>query len=218
MVDFLGLGPGDRVKKARSLTGIKYKQETDYGKRTSNTKEALEYMDCSELVCRVLAADEITDQVQHKNTDELYTYLENDKQFTNSKTPQVGDIALWDGHVGIVTSVDGDKIRLTHARGTGKLSKENTYHILPSVYRSSEFYGYYRPIEETNDGKIDENGNPIVAEELLPNTNPISILEIYKQLEKSNPFEEGEISPNNVSITISGALENLNTDRTDSDD
>ena len=61
------------------------------------------------------------------------------------------------GHTGIVTEVEkGGKIKLTHARGVGKDSKENPYAILPPI-RRFEFYGYYRPKEETPDGKLDKS-------------------------------------------------------------
>ncbi len=75
-IDPTGEGPYDRINAARNMTGLKYKQETDTKLRTENTKEALEYMDCSEFVSRVLAADEITDDVQHMNTAGLKDFFE----------------------------------------------------------------------------------------------------------------------------------------------
>ncbi|NMC33977.1 MAG: CHAP domain-containing protein, partial [Veillonellaceae bacterium] len=163
-IDYNGLGPGDRVKAARSMTGIEYKQETVSSMRTANTAEARQYMDCAEFVCRVLGADQITDGVQHMNSSGLKSYFDNKDKFINSADPQVGDIAVWKGHVGVVTEVGEDgKIKLTHARGAGKLSKENPYAISPEQYRDSEFYGYYRPVTETPDGKIDNNGNPVAT-------------------------------------------------------
>jgi RHS repeat-associated protein len=56
-IDPDGMGSGDRINVARKMTNIGYKQETDSKLRTQNTSEALKYMDCAELVCRVLAAD-----------------------------------------------------------------------------------------------------------------------------------------------------------------
>ena len=38
---------------------------------------------------------------------------------------------------------------------------ENSGFIFPSGYRNSKFYGYYRPKQETRDGKLDDYGNPI---------------------------------------------------------
>jgi RHS repeat-associated protein len=153
-VDIMGAGPGDRVKKARSMVGIPYSQEgNENGMRTSDTKEALAFMDCSEFVCRVLHADGITKKVEHINASGLKSFLSNEEMFEHSMTPEVGDIAVWDGHVGIVTSVDENgKFKLAHARGKGKLSSENGYHINASQYRTSKFHGFYRPKVENPDG------------------------------------------------------------------
>ena len=140
------------------MTGIPYKQEIGIN-RTASTSEALKYMDCSEFVSRVLAADQVTKEVKGMDSKALKTFLGNTDKFEHSdKEPEVGDIALWNGHTGIVTEVEkGGKIKLTHARGVGKDSKENPYAILPSQYGDSEFYGYYRPKEETPDGKLDKS-------------------------------------------------------------
>ena len=62
-IDINGEGPEDRVKAARSMTGIPYKQEIGIN-RTASTSEALKYMDCSEFVSRVLAADQVTKEVK----------------------------------------------------------------------------------------------------------------------------------------------------------
>ena len=59
------------------------------------------------------------------------------------------------GHVGIVTAVDKNgNFKLAHARGVKKLSMENPAYTTPEVYRpGAEFYGFYRPTNETPDGK-----------------------------------------------------------------
>ncbi|MBB4038331.1 RHS repeat-associated protein [Dysgonomonas hofstadii] len=156
-IDPTGEGPYDRINAARNMTGLKYKQETDTKLRTENTKEALEYMDCSEFVSRVLAADEITDDVQHMNTAGLKDFFEKN-DFEQSTTAQVGDIALWNGHTGIVTGVEeGGKVVITHARGVGKLSQESTKALTPQEYRPGTFHGFYRPNNETVDGKVSQN-------------------------------------------------------------
>lgn len=150
-VDYFGLGPGDRVKRARSkaMTGVAYSREQTTPLRTANTSEALKYMDCAEYVCRILAYDNITDGVKHMNSGGLKTYFEKNK-FSKSKTnPKVGDIALWEGHTGIVTDVDKNgKFKLAHARGKGKLSQENPHFTIASVYNSSTFLGFYHPSSE----------------------------------------------------------------------
>jgi RHS repeat-associated protein len=160
-IDVYGMGPGDRVKKARSMQGVPYVQESnDNGARTDNTAEALKYMDCSEFVCRVLHADDITDKVMHMNTSALKTYLSDTDKFTHSDSPQPGDIALWEGHTGIVTEVDANgNFKLAHARGSGKLSLENPNFTTADKYRpGAKFLGFYRPVNETPDGKINDTG------------------------------------------------------------
>jgi RHS repeat-associated protein len=154
-IDINGEGPGDRVKAAKSMTGIPYKQQTGDGLRTKQTTEALKYMDCSEFVARVMGADGITKGVKDMNTKALRTMLNDDTKFEHTMDePQTGDIALWSSHTGVVTEVGkGNKIKLTHARGEGKLSSENKYAISPDDYTSEKFLGYYRPIVETPDGK-----------------------------------------------------------------
>ncbi|GHT25326.1 hypothetical protein FACS189430_11800 [Bacteroidia bacterium] len=151
--DPTGMGPEDRVRYAKSMSGISYPNpnEVEAALRTENTTEALKYMDCSEFVSRVLAADNITDGVKYMRSGDIRTFLSDETKFAHSKDkPQVGDIAVWDGHVGVVTAVDtNDKIKLTHARGVGKLSQENPHFATPEQYRNSTFYGYFHPINET---------------------------------------------------------------------
>jgi RHS repeat-associated protein len=158
--DYNGDGPKDRVKAAKNMVGTEYKQEDNSQHlRTANTPEALKYMDCAEFVCRDLAADGITNGVKHMAGSSLKAFFDNEETFIHSQTPQEGDYAVWDGHYGVVTSVgENGKIKLTHARGAGKLAKENKDAIEPEDYRpGSDFYGYYRPIHETPDGKLDKN-------------------------------------------------------------
>jgi RHS repeat-associated protein len=159
-VDINGDGPGDRVKAALRLTkGTPYKQEQG-SLRTITTPVGLKYMDCSELVCRVLAADGITHGVKSMATSELRTYLSS-KQFIHSTDAKIGDIALWSGHTGIVGAVNNkNQIKLIHERGHDKPAGENKSYLDPDSYASGEtFLGYYRPVVETPDGKLDNNGN-----------------------------------------------------------
>lgn len=153
-IDINGEGPGDRVKVARNMRGVPYKQEIGIN-RTGTSEAALKYMDCSEFVSRVIAADGITDDISSMNTSALKSFLGNEDVFEHSATvPQAGDIALWDGHVGIVGETGkNNTMRLIHASGRGKLTGENRYAILPKLYRGTTFYGYYRPKKETPDGK-----------------------------------------------------------------
>ncbi len=157
-IDIYGEGPGDRVKAARKMTGADYKQETGLY-RTGSSSGPLQFKDCSEFVNRVLYADGITSRVLDQNTSAMKTFFKDKSKFIHSKDPQAGDIALWNGHVGIVGSVKNGKIKLIHARGRGKQSKESSVYLEPSAYRDSEFYGYYRPVKETADGKIDNENH-----------------------------------------------------------
>jgi hypothetical protein len=164
-----GMGPIDRVKYARSMTGIEYPNpsETNSTLRTANTPEALKYMDCAEFVCRVMEKDGITDGVKHLASSSLKKFLDDKTKFEHSKDkPQVGDIAVWDGHVGIVTGVDeNNNIKVTHARGVTKPSSENPGFTKPENYRPGfSFYGYYHPINETSDGKLNGHNKPAIQE------------------------------------------------------
>lgn len=160
--DIFGMGPKDRVQAAKNQTGLAYKQETaPRSLRTANTVEALTNMDCSEFVCRVLNADNITAKVEDMTTGGLQAYLSNTDQFEKSQKAQVGDIALWydaktgKGHTGIVSEVDKNgNIKLVHARGAGKLSQENPNFTSEAIMSDKPFVGYFRPIVETVDGKI----------------------------------------------------------------
>ena len=100
-------------------------------------------MDCAELVCRVLADDGITDGVKHMASSTLEKFLSDKTKFEHSDNAKVGDIAVWEGHVCIVSEVDSDIIKLIHARGKTKTSNENSIPILPSQYRNSKFLRYY---------------------------------------------------------------------------
>lgn len=174
-IDPDGMDPIRRVNTARSMVGTKYKQETDSKLRTESTTEALEYMDCAEFVCRVMAADNITNGVKHMASSNLKAFLDNTEQFIHSETtPEIGDIAVWNGHVGIVTGVDGTKIKLTHARGANRPAAENPYAIAPEKYRSnSTFYGYYRPINENYaDGTNVKNGIELKSSNTKLSTTP----------------------------------------------
>ena len=157
-----GHGPANRVKAARSMRGIAYAQQMGVALRAGTTPEALKYMDCSEFVSRVLAIDGITQGILPMNTDDIKALLSRKDLFAHSKTiPKVGDIALWKGHVGIVSEVGkNNTFRLVHAAGAGKLSLENKYAIEPGQYRSGTFYGYYRPLREDLTGSVD---SPTVA-------------------------------------------------------
>ena len=128
-IDIQGLGPGDRIVKATSLEGKKYSQDPKLNQgtelRTGDSEASLDYLDCSEFVCRVMADDGITDGVMQMSTKELTTFLNNDDKFIRSENePQAGDIFLWregnKGHTGIVVSYDKKtgEVETSEARGS----------------------------------------------------------------------------------------------------
>ena len=167
-VDENGEGPGDRVKAAKqfltSKTGYKYSMGSDnIGRkyRTTFTKAALEKQDCIELVTRVLYADGVINSMNVgkydyylANKNSIGKLLFNKSKFIQSSTPNVGDIAFWEGHVGIVSEVGKDgKFKLTHAANSRSNILENPYLINASQYHPGTFYGFFRPLNETPDGK-----------------------------------------------------------------
>lgn len=160
-MDYYGEGLGDRIKAARAMIGSGYKQEV--GKyRAGLFQGALNWKDCSEFVNRVLAADGVSSKVLSQNTSAMRSYFGNRNQFIHSESPKAGDVALWKGHVGIVSSVDKKgKVKLIHARGYSKVASESANYLPVEKYRDSEFYGYYRPVKETEDGKLNNEGTRV---------------------------------------------------------
>jgi RHS repeat-associated protein len=168
-VDIFGCGPGDRIKKASEFIGTKYSQEdginTGTELRTGNSFEALEYLDCSEFVCRVMAYDGITKKIENKSTAELVTFLSNEDQFIVSKNePKAGDIFLWrtdgkdgHGHTGIVEKVDDDgTVHTIEAYNSEKGTRSFTYHknkdgTISALDGHKGWKGYFRPKFENPD-------------------------------------------------------------------
>ena len=195
------MGPGDRVKAAKRMLGITYRQEGGKNAtylRTSNGKTPYRYMDCSEFVCRVLAADGITSKVEYMTTGTLRTYFSNEKRFIHSDKPQVGDIALFVGHVGIVGAVrstDGN-IKLIHETHPNDESKENPYFTTTDkMDPGAEFLGYYRPVTETPDGKdlssMDEDNQIDTQDDENPPAKPSTGKPVYQNnIDYANDFLE----------------------------
>jgi RHS repeat-associated protein len=171
--DYDGEGPGDRVKAARNqvAAGNTYRQEGG-NLRIASTSEALRYMDCSEFVSRVLAADQITPDVESRNTGALVSYLGNQNKFNKSTSPHFGDVVLWynsktgKGHTGVVSAVDGKnpkKFKLIHATYGDRPSQENSEFATESQYSRGHYdlVGYFSPVNETPDGKLDGSTQPV---------------------------------------------------------
>ncbi|MEI9942921.1 MAG: RHS repeat-associated core domain-containing protein [Chitinophagaceae bacterium] len=169
-IDIYGLGPGDRIKKGQSFAGTPYVQESEWTKtsrtflRTGNTKEALARLDCSEFVCRVIAADGITNGVKAMTTKELKNFLANEDKFIRSKNePKAGDIFLWRtgsaGHTGIVVSYDPKtkEVVTTEARGTKEGTQDKVSRQLSVYTNMSGWEGFFRPKEENPDEEDENN-------------------------------------------------------------
>jgi RHS repeat-associated protein len=178
-IDILGLGPGDRIKKGQSFAGTPYKQQGEWatdenGKgyrtylRTANSDEALKYLDCSEFVCRVLAADGITNGIKAMTTDDLSRYLANEDKFICSKSePKPGDIFLWhhgtEGHTGIVVRYDSKTkdVVTTEARGLNYGTVKEQSRKLSGFTGMKGWKGFFRPKEETGDQAANNEGAEI---------------------------------------------------------
>lgn len=195
-IDINGEGPGDRVKAAKQFLnkGYTYSIGTDNQDRrlrTTYTSAALNKQDCIELVSRVLLAD---GAIRSMNINKYDYYLArkssvgelllDDSQFVKSNTAVVGSVAFWEGHVGIVTEVDEEtgKFKLTHAANKISGILENPNFATAKQYNSSTFYGFFSPINETEDGKqIDITKQP-VADQSNVNEDQTS----YEEPEKTN--------------------------------
>ena len=172
-IDEYGEGPKDRIKKALSFLKTAYKQQGGDDLRTGTSEEALQYMDCSELVCRVLAADGQTSTIKNMNTAALISYFnKNSEKYMKSKSPKSGDIVLWKGHTGIIKDYDPEtkKATVVHATRYGKVSSvvEEKYSL---SYYNKKGASFYRPKGENGAYVETENG-----EEYFNGNNTMSLI------------------------------------------
>jgi len=213
-IDENGEGPGDRVKKAKSFEGSKYSQKpglnTGIELRTGLSAKALEYIDCSELVCRVLAEDGLTPKIRSMATGELVNFFSNTEKWHKSDIPQEGDIFLWrkngKGHTGIVTGINDDgTIEITHAKGTkyGTVIDNNVKLTYFTGHKG--WQGFFRPVSETEDNEEDKVTEletvTVSAKRTSPKllTKPIQTIEggssnpqeIIENKVKAEPSEQG---------------------------
>jgi len=114
----------NRIKTGRQFLGTPYQQETSIELRTGLTKSALEKMDCSEFVARILHDDGWTSTVKSLPTsnERMQNWLEDNWNETSS--PRAGDILVWKGHVAMLTEdyTEGSKLNVIHATKYGKVS------------------------------------------------------------------------------------------------
>ncbi len=170
-----GEGPGDRIKAAKKFLGIPYKQQYEWenGKqtflRTGLGKDALEFLDCSELVCRVLAADGLTPKIKSMATPDLIDFFNNSTEWHKSETPKSGDIVLWDGHTGVVESYNNEtkEITVIHATKYKKKSGGSVESVVVEKY-SLKYYKkkeafFYRPVNESGDNEVSPAISSIIS-------------------------------------------------------
>jgi RHS repeat-associated protein len=160
--DEFGEGPGDRVKAAKKLLNKPYKKQTELELRTGTSVKALEFMDCSELICRVLAADEFTDGVDNMptSTSVMQNWLK--ANWKETDTPKKGDVIVWNGHTALVRAdyEEGDKyIKVIHAtKYTKKNSGEKVNGVVEEKYKVTYYKGnkakYYTPVNDKPDGDL----------------------------------------------------------------
>ncbi|MCB0482721.1 MAG: hypothetical protein KDC83_14930 [Flavobacteriales bacterium] len=141
-VDILGLGPGDRIAFARKLLGTKYEQQTDKDLRTKISVAAMAYMDCSELICRILADDEFTSEVEVKSTYELIKYLPKIGWSEIKGEPRSGDIIVWPGHTALIESYNKNAKKQYNVLHATRYPKEPPY-TKNEVTAESYDQGYY---------------------------------------------------------------------------
>jgi len=139
------------ISRAYNYLGREYMQEGG-DLRSANTPEALQYMDCSELVSRYLNDVGISG-VLGDNTGALKDFAANNPWLlTAVTTPQVGDIFIWrvgdNGHTGIVTGVDASTGMVTTLEAISESPNSNhpgeTWHsVLEHTYdpNASHFTG-----------------------------------------------------------------------------
>ncbi|MBU2952132.1 hypothetical protein KO493_15635 [Tamlana agarivorans] len=93
-------------KNAETKYIVGYKQESgkDANKRVDWSKEGIQNMDCSELVCRYLHKIGWSKEVKWLNTKGILSYAAKhpDKLEENTGDPKIGDIFVWNGHAGVV--------------------------------------------------------------------------------------------------------------------
>jgi len=169
--DWEGMGPGDRVKMAKSMVGTPYSMakgvNTSIEQRTGLTiwGSGARHLDCSEFVYRVLESDGLVDN-RGGNTHSLLKEFSKSETWIKSNSPEIGDAFLWrnekkgTGHTGIVTGIVTDEegnvtgVEITHAKGTayGTVTEVQT---LDYFTGRSDWQGFFRPVKEFRPDRIE---------------------------------------------------------------
>jgi len=208
-VDINGEGPGDRIAAARAFIGKSYKKEAG-SLRTANSEEALKSMDCSETICRVLAADNFTKGVKSMNTSALIDYMNADESnWEEVNTPKAGDVILWNGHTALVIGYDANKKQVSVIHGTnyGQVSGvvEETYSM---EYYKGKGAAFYRPINDMPDGDL-LNAPKFRGFGGLANLNPKKWQELRKNwLPKATPANNDNNTKNSGKSESNSDLKN----------
>ena len=166
-------GPITRIRAAKSYLGTPYRQEVNENPdflRTANSKLAKSYMDCSELVCRVMAADKITEKTEHYSSSDLVNILGDQSKYIESDTPQEGDIVAWKGHADIVESYDEKNQTVTVLHATRY--KTESGKTVSSVVREDYDLQYYKDKEAKFYRPINENPDYVLDPVIIPATEP----------------------------------------------
>ncbi len=144
-----------RIERAKSFLNTPYKSPEPYELRTSESEEGLAFMDCSELVSRVMVADDlIRKDISYTSGD--IVKLSKSEQYTTSGTPQTGDIFAWEGHTGIVESYNDSNnlVTVLHATSYNSRSKGSVRSVVRENYNISYFKKknaiFLRPTNEKN--------------------------------------------------------------------
>ena len=154
-VDPDGRDAKKRIEIAKSFLETPYKSPESHELRTSESEEGLAFMDCSELVSRVMVADNlIRKDISYTSGD--IVKLSKSEQYTTSDTPQTGDIFAWEGHTGIVESYDDSNnlVTVLHATSYNSRSKGSVRSVVRENYNISYFKKknaiFLRPTNEEN--------------------------------------------------------------------
>lgn len=165
------MGPGDRVKIAKSFVGTPYSMAD--GINTTNIQRTgvtiwgggYRHLDCSEFVYRVLESDGLVEN-RGGNTHSLLNEFNKSEKWIKSNSPEIGDAFLWrneeleTGHTGIVTGIITDEegnvtgVEITHAKGTdyGTITEVQTLDYFTS---RTDWQGFFRPVKEFRPDKVE---------------------------------------------------------------